>query len=84
MEIYEVFEVQWPSMEPASHSTLFTNFIAAEKYMQSYTSWIYERHMAIRKAKAFDNWPLAPVEFFDDNEITYYKQVDGKFVEFSP
>jgi len=82
MEIYEVFEVEWPSrfIVTPPHG-LFTNFAAAETYLQACFTPMYDRHMVIIRTRALDNWPPSSTEFFNDNKLTYYKQVDGKFVE---
>lgn len=84
MQIFEVYEVEWPSRKVITppHG-LFTNAKAAEAYLQSCLTPLYERYMVIVKTRALDNWPPNATEYFNENELTYYVQHEGnQFLEF--
>lgn len=82
MDIFEVFEIEWPSRNIITppHG-LFTNFAAAEAYLKDCITPIYDRYMVIIRTRALDHWPVSSTTFFSDNELTYYRQSDNAFVE---
>lgn len=82
MEIYEVFEIEWPSRVIITPPQgLFLNFPAALAYLQACTTPLYDRYMVIIRTRALKEWPPSPTEFFVDNILIYYKQIEDKFVE---
>jgi len=83
MRIFEVYEVEYPSLHTTgpSHGA-FSNFEAASGYVKDMVTPEYDRYMVIIEVELTNEWPRLTLGKLPT--LTYFKQEDGEFVQFNP